>query len=245
MITEDKLLEVLEKESLYAFKADVDLDYKKFILLQSESVDELIKFAKVNNINSIFYDYIYYNKDSYKFDLEEVELYTDESIFKLIKKDLVAHNKKIDKIDFSKPRLVVIYTIYQGEKIGLMLIDSWIEELEDEILETDEQLEVFMEKHEDILFEKRQKEQAKLDKLKIEFEEFLLNDEEFLCCTNQAMRRHYMKIMLDSNKAKKYMKAFRTVNMIGNEVEDRTSLWMCIESVWRKYKIIEKEQKQR
>lgn len=236
MITEDKLLEVLKKENLYAFKTLSDFDYKKYILLESESIEELIQFAKLNNINSVFYDYVYYNEDNYKFDLEEVELCVDNSIFKLIKKDIVAHNKKIDKIDFSKPKIATMYTVHQGQKIGILILDSWIEELEDEILETEEQLENFIEKYEDVLFEKQQKEQEKLDKLKIEFEDFLLADDEFLSCTNQNMRTHYMNSIIDKDKTKKYMKAFKKTNIIGRDVIDRNSLWVHIETVWRKYK---------
>ncbi len=235
MITEYKLLEVLGKEKIYSFKTDVDLDYKNFILLQSESLEELIKFVKLNNINTLFYDYIYYSKDSYKFDLEEVELDIDETIFKLIKKDLISHNKKIDNIDFSKPRLVVIYAIYQGQKVGIIILNSWLED-EEEILEIDEQLEYFMEKYEDVLYEKRQEHEAEFDALRKEFGEFLLNDDEFLCCTNQSLRRHYMQTVFDKDGANKYKPAFMMTNRIGSSLVDTSLLWIYIESVWRKYK---------
>lgn len=236
MITEDTLLAVLEKEHLYAFKTDIDLELKDFILLKSESLEELVKFVKVNNINSIFYDYFYYSKDSYKFDLEEVELYIDESIFKLIKKDLISHNKKIDKIDFSRPKVAIIHTVYQGQKIGILILDSWIEELEDEILETEYQLEYFMEKYEDVIYEITQKHEAKFDDLRKEFEEFLLKDDEFLCCTNQSLRRHYMKSVFDKVGADKYKPAFMMTNQIGSSIVNTSLLWMYIESAWRKYK---------
>lgn len=236
MITEDTLLAVLEKENLYAFKTDIDLELKDFILLKSESLEELVKFVKVNNINSIFYDYFYYSKDSYKFDLEEVELYIDESIFKLIKKDLISHNKKIDKIDFSRPKVAIIHTVYQGQKIGILILDSWIEELEDEILETEYQLEYFMEKYEDVIYEITQKHEAKFDDLRKEFEEFLLKDDEFLCCTNQSLRRHYMKSVFDKVGADKYKPAFMMTNQIGSSIVNTSLLWMYIESAWRKYK---------
>lgn len=236
MITEDTLLAVLEKEHLYAFKTDIDLELKDFILLKSESLEELVKFVKVNNINSIFYDYFYYSKDSYKFDLEEVELYIDESIFKLIKKDLISHNKKIDKIDFSRPKVAIIHTVYQGQKIGILILDSWIEELEDEILETEYQLEYFMEKYEDVIYEITQKHEAKFDDLRKEFEEFLLKDDEFLCCTNQSLRRHYMKSVFDKVGADKYKPAFMMTNQIGSSIVNTSLLWIYIESAWRKYK---------
>lgn len=236
MITEDTLLAVLEKEHLYAFKTDIDLELKDFILLKSESLEELVKFVKVNNINSIFYDYFYYSKDSYKFDLEEVELYIDESIFKLIKKDLISHNKKIDKIDFSRPKVAIIHTVYQGQKIGILILDSWIEELEDEILETEYQLEYFMEKYKDVIYEITQKHEAKFDDLRKEFEEFLLKDDEFLCCTNQSLRRHYMKSVFDKVGADKYKPAFMMTNQIGSSIVNTSLLWIYIESAWRKYK---------
>lgn len=235
MITEDKLLEALKKENLYAFKTLSDFDYKKYILLESESIEELIQFAKLNNINSVFYDYVYYNEDNYKFDLEEVELCVDNSIFKLIKKDIVAHNKKIDKIDFSIPKGAIIYAIYQSQKVGILILNSWLED-DEEILETEYQLEYLLEKYEDVLFEKQQKEQEKLDKLKKEFEDFLLADKEFLSCTNQNMRTHYMNAIIDKDNTKKYMKAFKKTNRVGSDVIDRNSLWVHIETVWRKYK---------
>lgn len=236
MITEDKLLEVLKKENLYAFKTLSDFDYKKYILLESESIEELIQFAKLNNINSVFYDYVYYDEDNYKFDLEEVELCVDNSIFKLIKKDIIAHNKKIDKIDFSRPKVAIIHTVYQGQKIGILILDSWIEELEDEILETEYQLEYFMEKYEDVIYEITQKHEAKFDDLRKEFEEFLLKDNEFLCCTNQSLRRHYMKSVFDKVGADKYKPAFMMTNRIGSSIVNTSLLWMYIESAWRKYK---------
>lgn len=246
MISEDKLLELLEEENINAFKVISDFEYKTFIWLQSEKIEELIKFAKCNNINSIFYDYMYYDEEDYKFDLEEVELRVDEDIFKLIKKDIMAYNEKIDKIDFSKEKGVHVYVVYQGKKIGILLVDYWIEELEDEILETEDKLKVFMGKYEDKLLEKKQRKEEELDRLKVEFEDFLLNDEEFLNCTNQKMRTYYMDKKIDDMEYSMYMKPFVTTdNIMRRPMVDRRVLWIFIESVWRKYKAIEKEQKQR
>lgn len=244
MISEDKLVELLEEENINAFKVISEFNHKEFIWLQSESIEELIKFAKCNNINSIFYDYVYYDKEDYIFDLEEVELSVGEDIFKLIKKDIIEYNEKVDKIDFSKEKGVNIYVIYQGQKVGILLLDYWMEELEDEILETEEQLKVFMEKYEDKLFEKKKREEERLDRLKVELEKILLNDEEFLSCTNQKMRTHYMDKMLDDGRYNIYMKAFVTEHSItGRLMVSKSHLWIFIESVWRKYKATEKEQK--
>ena len=241
MITEGELLSILEKENLHAFKINVDLETKDIVLLQSESIDELIRFSKLNNINSIFYNYMNYDEKEYKLDLEEIELYLEEDIFKLIKKDIIKHNKEIDKIDFSKPCIVHIYVIYQGQKIGIIILDDWLESREDEILEAEDQLECFIKKYEDIIHEKLKKEQEKLSDLKIEFEKFLLNDEEFLCCTNQVMRKHYMKSVFDKADASQYKKVFMKKNRFGDTLLDNTELLIFIDSVWRKYKFNNKK----
>ena len=121
-----------------------------------------------------------------------------------------------------------------------------MEELEDEILETKDKLKIFMEKYEDKLFEKKQREEEELDRLKVEFEDFLLNDEEFLSCTNQKMRTYYMDKKIGDMEYSMYMKPFVTTdNIMGRPMVNRSVLWIFIESVWRKYKAIEKEQKQR
>ena len=233
MLKEENLLEEIEKENLYAFKVDTDLD--KFNFLKSESIYDLFKFAKVNHINSIFYEYMYYDKEKYIFDLEEVKLDLDEDIFKIIKKDLINHNKKIDTLNFLMPMSVAIYVMYQGEKIGIMQVNLWLEEYDD-ILEADEKLDMIMDNYSDILLEKKEKEVKKLDNLKVEFENFLLNDEEFLECTNQNMRKYYMKSVFNKVEAEKYKPAFMTINRFGDRLLDNSSLFMCIEAAWRKYK---------
>lgn len=157
MIVEDELLQIIEQEGLYGFKVDFDLDIESFFLLRIDTIDELIRFAKVNNINSIFYDYFYFDKYVYLIDLDEAEYVLDESIYKLIKEEIIKHNEKIEKINFGIPRAVAIFVLYQGRKIGLIHTDNWIEK--EDILEADEQLEYWEQKHEHIIEDKRLKEE--------------------------------------------------------------------------------------
>ena len=234
MITEDKLLLLLEQNALHGFKVDFELNMNSFFLLSIATIDELIKFAKVNNINSIFYSYFYFDKESYLIDLEEAEYTVDESIYTLIKKEIVTHNKKIEKMDFTTPRCIAIFVLYQGKHIGIMNTNNWLEQ--EELLEADEQLDYFMGEYEYILEEKRKKEEEKLNCLKIEFEEYLLNDDEFLNCTNQRLRRHYMRTVFDKSDARKYKSIFMNPTRFGEVLLDNASFWVFIETVWKKYK---------
>ncbi|MFQ9308637.1 MAG: hypothetical protein ACLR2K_01785 [Paraclostridium sordellii] len=233
MITEEKLLLTIEQEGLYSFKVEFDLDVDSFFLLSTDTIDELIRFAKVNNINSVFYNYFYFDKELYLINLEEAEYAVDESIYKLIKEEIVKHNEKIEKINFKIPRAVVIFVIYQDRQIGLLHTDNWIEK--EEILEADEQLEYWKQEYEYIVEEKRKKEEEQLADLKMEFEEYLLHDREFLNCTNQTLRRHYMKTVFDNEIAIKYKSIFMRSTKFG-PLLDRNSLWIFIEMVWKKYK---------
>ncbi|MBU5288296.1 hypothetical protein AALJ34_16835 [Paraclostridium bifermentans] len=234
MIVEDELLKIIEQEALYGFKVDFDLDIESFFLLRIDTIDELIRFAKVNNINSIFYDYFYFDKDVYLIDLDQADYVLDESIYKLIKEEIIKYNEKVEKINFEIPRAVAIFVLYQGRKIGLIHTDNWIEK--EDILEADEQLEYWEQKHEHIIEDKRLKEEKQLNDLKIEFEDYLLNDRKFFNCTNQTLRKHYAKSVFDNETAKNYKSIFMKSTRYGSTLLDNTSLLIFIEMVWKKYK---------
>ena len=138
-------------------------------------------------------------------------------------------------MDFSIPKAVAIFVIYEGKYVGIMQFNDWLEK--EEILEADEQLYFFTKEYDYILEENRKKEEEKLDDLKIEFEEYLLNDREFLNCTNQALRKHYMKTVFDKSETKNYKSIFMKPTRFGKDrLLDNTSLCFFAETVWRKYK---------
>lgn len=234
MITEDKLLSSIDNEGLYSFKVEVDLDIDSLLVLSANTIEELIRFAKVNNIKSIFYEYFYPSKELYLIDLEEVEELIDESIYNFVEEDIINHNKKIESIDFKKSIALEIFVIYQNRKIGVTYFDNWLEE--EELLQAEEQLENFEQKYEQIFKEKRENEENEFKDLEIKFEEYLLNDDEFKLCTNKTLRNHYRTTIFDKPEASEYKCIFMKPARFGRSEISDFSLGIFIEMVWRKYK---------
>lgn len=234
MITENKLLSSIEKEGLHSFKVTGDLEIDSLILLSSNTIDELIRFARVNNIKSIFYNYFYSDKELYLIDLEEIEYLTDEPIYNFLKNDITNHNKKIRNIDFEKPIGLEIFVIYQSSKVGILYYDNWIEA--EELLDSEEQLEYFEQKYEQSIQDEREKKEEEFKALKIKFEEYLLNDDEFILCTNKTLRSNYSMNVFDKEEALEYKSIFMKPMKFGRSKIDHFSLELFIEMVWRKYK---------
>lgn len=234
MITENKLLSSIEKEGLHGFKVTGNLDIDSLLLLSSNTIDELIRFARANNIKSIFYNYLYTDEELYLIDSEEIEYLIDESIYSLLKKDITNHNKKIKNIDFERPIALEIFVIYQSSKVGILYYDNWIEA--EELLHAEEQLEKFEQKYEQLLQDKREKEEEQFKDLKIKFEEYLLNDDDFILCTNKTLRSHYKMTIFDKEEASEYKCIFMKQMGFGRSEIDYFNLGLFIEMVWRKYK---------
>lgn len=231
MITEEKLLSSIKNEGLYSFKIDSGLDIDSLLVLSDNTLDELIRFAKANNIKSVFYNYFYTYKDLYLIDLEEV---IDEDLYNYANEDIINHNKKVENIDFKRPIGLVVFVIYENSKIGVEYFDNWLEA--EEIIEPEEQLENLEKKYEQIIEEKRENKENEFKDLKIRFEEYLLNDEEFLICTNKKLRNNYITNVFDKPGASEYKCIFMKSVRFGSNEIDYFTLGLFIEMVWRKYK---------
>lgn len=156
MIIEEELLWRLQQENLYSFEVDMSLDIiDKTILLKSNNLDELINFAKLNDINSVFYGYYNSSKESYLIDEEEVREDIDEDIFNLMEEDIKKHNERVEDEDFSVPILLYVFVIYQNIKIGLEFYDNWLENKD--ILDQEDRLEHLNNKYSENIQEKNGK----------------------------------------------------------------------------------------
>lgn len=76
MIIEKELLGIAKENGLLSFSVDVNTVPDDLILLSSNSVNDLVEFAKTNDISTIFYSYDYYTSDDY--------LLSDEDVVKMI-----------------------------------------------------------------------------------------------------------------------------------------------------------------
>lgn len=96
MILSRELEELFSKEELFCFETEgLITDYDKTSIA----------------LKNVFYTYGYYDKLDFIIG-DELEEEFEEEIYSLMKKDIKAHNKQVEKIDFSKPNILIAFTIF-------------------------------------------------------------------------------------------------------------------------------------
>lgn len=245
MILEQDLKKLMMEHNINCFEVhSVTVELQALSVQLNDGIEELLKFAKLNNINSIFYTYFYYDKDKFLIDLdykEMVEGLYGKTILKSIEKDIDEYNKKVESFDFSKPFALDIFVIYQSRNIYIMDVDLWASE--SGILDAEEKIEELLESKNELVNEKIEKDKHKTNKLMSEFKDYVFNDEEFRVCTNFNLRRQYMRTVFDKEEAKKYKKLFSRGGALNDNI-DLSHFFDFIEMVWKEYKEQSKVKKQ-
>ncbi|WP_195429269.1 hypothetical protein [Clostridium sp. D46t1_190503_E9] len=247
MILSRELEELFSKEELFCFETEgLITDYDKVsIALKKGDISELIRFCKVNNIKNVFYTYGYYDKVDFIIG-DEFEEELEEEIYSLMQNDIKVHNKQVEKIDFSRPNILIVFTIFEGYNITFIEDENWIEE--HGVVEAYQKIEELKGKYEEKIYELEEKqaemeaiEKAKKEKelkdLREEFKEFLLNDDEFKMSTNQRLRRSFSHNLFKRTDTKKYEVLFEKKNLYEDSYYvDITRVFNFVEVVWREYK---------
>lgn len=229
MIQKEELIKLIRDNGLNAFEASQMPKINDNTMILKE-VNDIINFCQVNDIKNIFYHYILLDKEDYIID-DELQEEIEKEIYKLIKKEIKAHNKRIESIDFTRPVVVNIATIFDGNVICVLQSDEWDEEIN--LLNAEDTIEYLQENYEDILEQKEIERQEKLEELKSELKEYILNDETFFICSNQKLRRNYANTLSKNRNVKKYLEPFK------NEYTGRviiSALDTFVEVVWAEYK---------
>lgn len=114
----------------------------------------MIRFCKVNNIKNVFYTYGYYDKEDFIIN-DELEEEFEEEIYSLMQKGIKVYNRKVEKIDFSRPHILIAFVIFEGYNITFIDDDSWIEECG--VVEAHQKIEELKEKYEEKIYELEKK----------------------------------------------------------------------------------------
>ena len=225
----EKLLKIINDNGLYGIETENSSDIKQ-ILMKSRNIDDILKFAKENNINTIFFEYYYYNKDYFKIELEKYEEEYPEEIINIIKKDIIEYNNKIDKIDFETPIKLLVYCLYNGYSVAIEQRDEWGECYKEDIVSGEDEMEIIFETYQNRLeayiTEKEKQKEIELENLK----EIIFDDEQFQRSTNKELRYAYINTFLKKNC--KYLYLFG---------EHGTGAYRWIETIWREYKDMKKD----
>lgn len=229
IINREELLKLINDNGLYGIETENNSDIKQ-ILMKSGKIDDIVKFAKDNNINTIFFEYYYYNKEYFKIELEKFEEEYPEEIINIMKNDIIEYNNKIDKIDFETPIKLLVYCIYNGYSIAIEQKDEWGEGYKESIVSGEEQMKIFFEKHqerlENYITEKEKQKETELERLK----QIIFKDEQFQRSTNKELRYAYINAFLKKNS--KYLQLFG---------DHGIGAYRWIETIWREYKYMKKD----
>lgn len=225
----EKLIKIINDNGFYGIETESNSDIK-LILIKSGKIDDIIKFAKESNINTIFFEYYYYDKDYFKIELEKYEEEYPEEIINIMKNDIIEYNNKIDKIDFETPIRLLIYCLYNGYSVAIEQKNEWGEGYKESIVSGEEQMENFFQKYQDKLEnyinEKEKQKEVELEKLK----QIIFEDEQFQRSTNKELRYAYINAFLKKNS--KYLQLFG---------DHGIGAYRWIETIWREYKYMKKD----
>ena len=165
--------------------------------------DEFHEWCKAHDIKAAFYEYSFYEAEKYLVSDELIQQYTDgKKEYAFCKKWADRHNAEINiRLDFSRPRALYISTVFHNMAVVCSEKDKWMPE---EILEAEDALLLFQEKHEDELLDMYEYSENNVNLMDLLTNQ-LLSDKNFRACTNQGMRRTYLEDFLNQPKNKKFL----------------------------------------
>ena len=198
MRTEKQLLQILNDNGIdyYEMASEINED----VAIQLVDFEQLCLFVKKHNIDTVFYRFEYPSADGLQITEEAIaELHIDDEIIAVMQKDFDDYNRSVGNLDFSRPYLLSVGCLYQGQMVFIMESDYWFEDWgyghpkKMAISMIEEKLEDIENKKEEVYLEREEKR----DQLR----ERLLADPNFHKCTNKELRRSYTQKLCNADKS--------------------------------------------
>lgn len=198
MRTEKQLLQILNDNGIdyYEMASEINED----VAIQLVDFEQLCLFVKKHNIDTVFYRFEYPSADGLQITEEAIaELHIDDEIIAVMQKDFDDYNRSVGNLDFSRPYLLSVGCLYQGQMVFIMESDYWFEDWgyghpkKMAISMIEEKLEDIESKKEETYLEREEKR----DQLR----ERLLADPNFHKCTNKELRRSYTQKLCNADKS--------------------------------------------
>mgnify|MGYP003602419201 CR=1 FL=1 len=206
----------------------------KFIKLENENIDNLVTFAKSNDLKSIFYYYTYYDTEDYMIKEDDIEEeigerldYFEQGLIDAFMAEVEEYNKKAADMDLSKPFQLCFFAIYQGYFIGGYYHDEDMDSdySEDNYHKLLKLVEKYFSREEFIKKQEQEMQLGKQKKIEVltRLKEYILNDPEFHKCTNDSLRLMYKTNLCKTNKdyseyhKKEHYRAVRFIDALWKE----------------------------
>lgn len=227
MILPDDLKKIFLDNNILAFEVTgltKGFDENSIQLIGND-IKVMIEFCKNNNIKSVFYMYGYYNREDYFIEEEQIK-----SEFRhLFEDDIEKYNFENSKIDFDKPDIVVVFTIYQDRYVSFIEQNDWLKN--EGFLSVDEFFGEIQERYNSELERIEKEKKQEKDQLLEEFKKVIIEETNFKNCTNQKLRRQFSNRIFEDEKMKKYEKLFPKNGKITD-----MNIYDFIELLWKEYK---------
>lgn len=247
LIKEELLKEKIGKAGINYFEIDdsfiKSLVDEHTLFLADDNLDDLIRFAICNQIRTIFYFYVYNDENYFLINEYDIAKF-DKEILELMEPYIIEHNTKVSQLDFDRPTGVYMFCLYEGHYVVVGEHDDWIQDLG--ILSSEEIIAelrtIFAEEIEEIYQEQIQREQQEYEArvqeqikatedLRIEFKNYLLNNDEFKICTNKKMRDDFIYLLLQKEENQRFKKIFTRDNFF--HIAHTRGF---VDMVWKEYK---------
>lgn len=162
-----------------------------------ESIEGFLDFVKSQNINVVFYNEYFDDNGNYLITEELIEetlgKYNTNELIEIISKDVNKYNKKISKITFNEPSMMIV-----GFFMYSQFFYVWIKNdtSQTNIDNPAKILEEILSHNQKSILKKKEEKQQLIEKLKYELSVIIKNDKRFLLCTNKRLRVNYIKDLL-------------------------------------------------
>lgn len=209
---EKGLLDLFDRSGIKGLKGEFD-PKGNFVTLEGSDLKIIIDYAKDNKIDYLFYSYNYANKDYYLIDYSKLE--KDGDFLRLASNDIETHNDIINSIDFKQPAILDVFCLHNGVIINICNYALWL----DGLISSEECIAKLKEKYGTELDDIKEKRNEEREEILEELKPILLNNEEFALCTNQNLRREFMRKFLARKENERFRNAFFNENGYLNPYE--------------------------
>ena len=170
-----------------------------FYIALTDNIEEFFDLCRNHQIDTVFYKYFLYERDSFVVTNELLKKYTDNSKeLSFYRAWADEYNKSVNSLDFENPYRLVLCATITSFPVVYVAQNEWIE-----IEKAEDALFAFQDEHEEEL-SKFYEYSLTSSSLRDSFADILLSDKEFRYCTNNDSRSNYIKRFLQKKENKRF-----------------------------------------
>ena len=232
MLTGEQIKTQCSCVGIEAFEANFCFDEEIDVCLKSNKLEDLLKIAKNNGINTIFFAFAYADEDDYLIldgdilDEDEVEVFPEcyDEYVDRFRREMYSFNERIDREIFRQPEVLCVYLLMSGIQVGIVQNNELFNMLPEkqnvlEKIRNDFAVECEKEYRKNL-----EKANELRKKVKEEILTQILKSDEWHQYTNQQLRRTYCQRLSDEYRQR-------------YDVRVSTSeIYFELERIWNKYK---------